>query len=158
MRPNQQTGDLRGLNHFRFGKETNSLKKNERDFMEGSITLPKFLRISRNLTEPDVNMIINFIHVYGNYRLFNICFTEWVRILMTLPIIVMPIKNNRRFDIGADFWLNQSGQFNFLLLPRFGECNQGEMDENRITKVSKSMPLHLVKWSLYPDIYTSYWN
>jgi hypothetical protein len=39
-------------------------KKNERDFIEGSITLPKFLRISRNLTEPDVNMIINLKILY----------------------------------------------------------------------------------------------
>jgi hypothetical protein len=42
-----------------------------------------------------------------------------IQILMTLTIMILPIKNDRRSDLGADFWLDQSGQFCLLLLPRF---------------------------------------
>ena len=43
-----------------------------------------------------------------------------VRVVMTLPIMLVPIKNDRRSDQGVDFWLDQSGQFCLLLLlPRF---------------------------------------
>ena len=39
---------------------------------------------------------------------------------MTLPIMLVPIKNDWWSDEGADFWLDQSGQFCLLLLlPRF---------------------------------------
>ncbi|KZR98808.1 Uncharacterized protein APZ42_005604 [Daphnia magna] len=47
-------------------KRDEFVEKNEHDFIEGTISLREFLRISRNLTEPDVNIIIKFIHVYVN--------------------------------------------------------------------------------------------
>ncbi|KZS01777.1 Uncharacterized protein APZ42_001461 [Daphnia magna] len=69
---------------------------------------------------------------------------EWI--LMTLPIMVLPIKNDRRSDLGADFWLDQSGQFCFLLLllrfvnprPRF--VNPLQRLVNPLPRFSSPMP------------------